>query len=109
MVLDFFAGTQMPRSFTHTCLVMIPKVECPQEFTDLRPISLGKFSCKIISKLLNNRLAPLMHKLISPYQTGFIKKRSISENIMLTQEMVHNINQSPLLGNVVMKLDMEKA
>lgn len=67
-------GTELPKAFTHTCLVLILKVECPQQFSELRPISLSNFTCKIISKLLNQRLAPLMQKMIFPNQTGFIKR-----------------------------------
>lgn len=109
MVLDFFVGTTIPRAITHSCLILIPKVKNPQSFTDLRPISLSNVSCKIISKLVNQRLSPLMHKLITPNQTGFIKGRSITENIMLTQDMIHNINKPSDHGNVVLKLDMTKA
>nr|XP_009608741.1 uncharacterized protein LOC104102667 [Nicotiana tomentosiformis] len=98
MVLDYFAGTELPRSFTHTCLIMIPKVDCPQKFTEFRPISFSNFSCKIISKLMNYKLTPLIQKLVSPCQAGFIKDRSIANNIMLTQELVHNINQDPQTG-----------
>ncbi|XP_016474921.1 uncharacterized protein LOC107796643 isoform X2 [Nicotiana tabacum] len=68
------SGTELPKAFTHTCLVLILKVECPQQFSELRPISLSNFTCKIISKLLNQRLAPLMQKMIFPNQTGFIKR-----------------------------------
>ncbi|XP_059315722.1 uncharacterized protein LOC132066425 [Lycium ferocissimum] len=78
-------------------------------FSDLRLIILSNFSNKIISKLMNQRLTPVMQKIISPYQTSFIKGRSISENIILTQEMVHNINQSLQHGNIILKLDMAKA
>ncbi|XP_009621758.1 uncharacterized protein [Nicotiana tomentosiformis] len=84
-------------------------VECPQSFTELRPISLSNFSCKILSKLVNWRLSPLMQKLVSPNQTGFIKGRSITKNIMLTQDMVHNIAKPSSGGNVILKLDMAKA
>lgn len=109
MVLDFFAGNQIPKAITHTCLILIRKVDCPQTFNDLRPISLSNFSCKIISSLLNQRLSPLLHKLISPNQTGFIKGRSITDNITMTQEMVHNISKPSAYGNVVLKLGMAKA
>ncbi|XP_019227829.1 PREDICTED: uncharacterized protein LOC109209105 [Nicotiana attenuata] len=108
MINDFFAGNQIPKAMTHTCLILIPKVDNPQAFNELRPIILGNFSCKIISSLMNQRLSPLMDKLISPYQTGFIKGRSITENIMMTQDMVHNITNSTH-GNVVLKVDMAKA
>lgn len=49
MVLDFFAGNQIPKAFTHTCLVLIPKVDYPQSFIEVRPINLNNFSCKILS------------------------------------------------------------
>lgn len=104
MILDFFAGNQIPKAFTHTCLVLIPKVDYPQSFTKLRPISLSNFSCKIMSKLVNQRLSPLMQKLVSLNQTGFIKGRSITKNIM-----VHNIVKPSASRNVVLKLDMAKA
>ncbi|KAG5574810.1 hypothetical protein H5410_054944 [Solanum commersonii] len=50
-------GTPLPRSFTHSCLILIPKTPNPQRFTDLRPISLSNFSSKIISKMLNTKTA----------------------------------------------------
>nr|XP_009784190.1 PREDICTED: uncharacterized protein LOC104232631 [Nicotiana sylvestris] len=60
---DVVFCTDMPKALTHTCLVLLPKVDSPQSFTELRPISLSNFSCKIISKLMNQRLSPLMQKL----------------------------------------------
>lgn len=95
MLFDFFAGTPLPRSFTNTCLVMLPKVECPHEFNELRPISLSNFSYKIISNFMNHRLGPLMQKFVSPCQTGFIKGRSITENIILTQEYYSHTRHGP--------------
>lgn len=92
----------------HTCLILLSKVDCPQYFTKLRPISLSNFSFKINSKLVNQRLSLLMHKLISPIQIDFIKGRPITENILITRDMIHNINMSSPFGNVVLKLDMVK-
>ena len=54
-------------------------------------------------------LAPLMNRIISPSQTGFLMGRAISVNGILTQELVHNLNRSNINGNVVFKLDMAKA
>lgn len=109
MVCDFFAGTEIPKSLTHTCLILLPKVTSPQRFTDMRHISLSNFSYKIISKLLNSRLSNVIQKVVSPNQEDFLKYRSIIENIMLTQELVYNIKKKPNVnGNVVVKLDMTK-
>lgn len=84
MIYDFFAGNQLPKALAHTCFMILPKVENPRKFTELRPVNLSNFSCKIISKMLNTRLAKVIHKIISPNQAGFLNGRSISNNIMLT-------------------------
>ncbi|KAM3359454.1 hypothetical protein P3S68_019164 [Capsicum galapagoense] len=78
-------------------------------FAELRPTSLSNFSYKIISKMLNTQLTKVIHKIVSPNQMSFLKGRFISNNIMLTQEMVHNIGKNSANGNVVLKLDMAKA
>lgn len=109
MVKDFFYGRTLTKFFSHTCLVLIPKVESPTTFFQLRPISLSNFSSKVISKIVSNRLTNLLPKIISKNQTGFIKGRLITENILLTQEIIQNIKSKNKGGNVVIKLDMVKA
>jgi hypothetical protein len=58
-----------------TYVVLIPKKDNPRVVSDYRPISLTHSFAKIISKLLANRLAPELEKLISINQTTFIKKK----------------------------------
>ncbi|XP_060195177.1 uncharacterized protein LOC132624410 [Lycium barbarum] len=88
---------------------MIPKVENPQFFSDLRPISLCNVTSKIISKLINTKLASILPNIISKNQSGFIKGRMISESILLAQEIINNMNKPNNGGNLVIKLDMAKA
>ncbi|XP_059289249.1 uncharacterized protein LOC132042737 [Lycium ferocissimum] len=107
-VQSFYCGKRLTKYFTHTCLVLIPKVEEPTSFSQLRPISLTNFSNKIISKIMASRLNLLIPKLISGNQSGFISGRLITENILLTQEIIHGINKGKK-ANIVFKLDMEKA
>ncbi|XP_049391560.1 uncharacterized protein LOC125855975 [Solanum stenotomum] len=66
-------------------------------------------SCKVISKILNNRISSLLPKIISKNQSGFIGGRGISENILLAQEIINDIKNPARGGNVVLKLDMAKA
>ncbi|XP_075097863.1 uncharacterized protein LOC142175183 [Nicotiana tabacum] len=47
--------------------------------------------------------------MINDFFAGFIKGSSITENIMMTQNMVHNITKPSTNGNVVLKVDMPKA
>lgn len=99
----------MPKYLSHACLVLLPKVDHPNRFSNFRPISLSNFTNKIISKLLCLILATILPHLISNNQSGFVKGRSISKNIMLAQEITHDI-KNPVEGdNVIIKLDMAKA
>lgn len=55
-VHSFYCGKNLTKYFTHTCLVFIPKIEEPSNFSQLRPISLTNFSNKIISKIIASRI-----------------------------------------------------
>ncbi|XP_070034634.1 secreted RxLR effector protein 78-like [Nicotiana tomentosiformis] len=46
--------------------------------------------------------------LISPNQSGFVKGRSIFENVRLTQEIITDIRLREKPANVLIKLDMAK-
>lgn len=109
MVRAFFCGYELPRFLTHTNLVLIPKKEEVKDFFDIRPISLSTFANKIISKVLHERLINVLPDLISKNQTGFVKGRNISENVLLAQEIIRDINKRNKRHNVVVKLEMTKA
>lgn len=108
-VRAFFCGYELSRSVTHTNLVLITKKEVLKSFSDLRPISLSCFLNKMISRVLNGRILMVLPKIISPNQLGFVKGRSIVENVLLAQEIIKDINRRNRLVNVVVKLDMTKA
>jgi hypothetical protein len=65
-------------------------------------------SYKILSKLLANRLKPLLGQLISPTQGGFVKGRHILDNVILVQEAIHSSHQRKEQGMLI-KLDMANA
>nr|XP_016509861.1 PREDICTED: uncharacterized protein LOC107827279 [Nicotiana tabacum] len=109
VVLAFFGGSEMPKYITSACLVFLPKVEFSNSFTEYRPIRVNNFVNKIISKVICSRLGPILPRIISPNQSGFVKGRSISENIMLAQKIVQGIKNPNKGSNVVIKLNMEKA
>ena len=109
VVKAFFSGQMIPKYFSHSCIVLLPKVNYPNRLTKFRPISLSNFTSKIISKIVSNRLSSILSSLISSNQSGFVKGRSISENIMLAQEIIHQIKKPNVGSNVIIKLDMAKA
>jgi hypothetical protein len=91
-----------------TFLSLIPKESNPSNFSRFRPISLCNSSYKILTKIIATRLNPLLTKLISENQSGFLKDKQITDNIVLVQEAIHSSKKSKAPGMVV-KLDMENA
>jgi len=73
-------------------LVLLPKKERVVNFTDLRPVSLSTFANKIISQVLHERISKRLPNIISRNQSGFIKERNITENVLLAQEIIRDIN-----------------
>ena len=100
----------MPMDWGKTCIVLIPKKDCANRVSDFRPISLCNVCYKIISKILTNRLKPVIHKLIGPEQNGFLAGKSTFDNIIAVQEIVHSLEtdtQHP--PRMLIKVDIEKA
>lgn len=108
-VWDFFKGSQMTRFFSCTCIALIPKCENPQSWTNFRPISMCTFFNKLVSKLMARRLRALLPKVILPNQIGFVKGRSIFDNVLLAKEIIHDIDAKVKEGNILLKLDISKA
>ncbi|XP_060195288.1 uncharacterized protein LOC132624540 [Lycium barbarum] len=84
-------------------------IDAPQTFSDFRPISLSNVTQKIISKVFSERLSTIIPKIISSNQSGFIKGRAIGENVLLAQEIIHDMKRQNNGGNVAFKIDMNKA
>jgi len=109
-VSEFFTNCKMLKEINHTFIKLIPKVPNRSKTNHYRPISLCSTIYKTISKILVNRLRPLLEKLISPFQSAFIPGRSIHDNILLTHEIMHKFkNLKTKTSWVAVKLDMKKA
>lgn len=57
--------------------------------SDFRPISLCTVSYKIISKVLVMRLKGCLGKIIPESQAAFIHGLSITDNVLIAQELLH--------------------
>lgn len=109
-VKDFFRYGSLLKSLNHIYLTLTPKVSNPKEVSQFRPINLCNVTYEIISKILVNRLKPLMDKPISPFQNAFIQGISIIHNILLAHEIFDTLKKKngKKKGFEALKIDMCK-
>ena len=109
-VTSFFILGSMPKEVNCSLIVLIPKISNPTSVNHFRPISLCNMVYKIISKLLVDKLRPMLDKIISPTQSAFIPNRWIAENQIIVQEMLHSFkSRRTKPGLMAIKLDLQKA
>jgi hypothetical protein len=73
-----------------TFLALILKESNPSNFSRFRPISLCNSTYKVLTKIIANRIKPLLGKLISENQGGFMENMQIIDNIILVQEAIYS-------------------
>lgn len=109
-IKEVFANKQEVAEVNHSYLVLIPKVPKPECIHQFRPIGLCNVIYKTLTKILVNRLKPLMQKLVSMNQSSFVPGRQIVDNIIIAQEIIHSMrNLKRKKGVMAIKVDLEKA
>ena len=113
----FFAASQwlsigaFPLGLNNTLIVLIPKCENPSSMKDLRPISLCNVLYKLVAKVLTNRMKDVLCRLIYLSQAAFVPSHSITDNILLANEVLHCLKRRTRghIDDVALKLDISKA
>ncbi|GJR54457.1 hypothetical protein Tco_1404978 [Tanacetum coccineum] len=105
----FLMGNDKSPELNHTIIALIPKVVSPSQINDYRPISCCNVLFKCISKIFSNRIKGSLKMLISPNQSAFVSGRRISDNILFTQELMHNYHLDLGTPRYAFKVDIQKA
>ncbi|KAL4581753.1 hypothetical protein LXL04_006281 [Taraxacum kok-saghyz] len=108
-VKEFFLNGQLLQAINHTILALLPKVENPNTMKDFRPISCCNVIYKCITKIIVNRMAPSLHKLVDVNQSAFIPGRVITDNILLSQELMKGYTCAHGSPRCALKVDIQKA
>ena len=74
-VKSIFANQRVPEYLNQTLVTLIPKQLGPEKVSQYRPISLCNTIYKIVSKILVQRIRPLLPNFISPMQAAFLEGR----------------------------------
>ncbi|KAM1555078.1 hypothetical protein PS1_007619 [Malus domestica] len=111
IIKAFWHSGKLIRELNHTNLVLIPKVKCPKNMTQYRPIALCNVIYKILAKVLTNRLKLVMPKVISENQSAFVAGKQIQDNILVVHEILHSLlhQKKDDQAGMAIKLDMAKA
>lgn len=110
VIHDFFINCTSLHDINKTNIALIPKVEIPETVANFRPISLCNVIYKVISKIIVNRLRPILLNCISQNQGAFAPGRSIIDNILIAHELFSDFNRKKgHLGAMAVKLHLEKA
>jgi len=89
LVQSAFQNGHFDPKISSTLIALIPKIDSPNTFKDLRPIILCNIIYKIITIVLVHRLRPILNNIIGPYQSSFLPSRGTSDNSIVLQEIVH--------------------
>lgn len=110
-VLSCLNSGTLLKSINHTFMTLIPKVNNPEHVFEYRPISLCNVLYKILSKVIANRLKPILNSIVSEAQSAFITNRLITNNILIVFESLHYMKTqcSGKDGYMELTLDMSKA
>lgn len=104
----FYTGAIDLDGLNRAYLVLLPKTEGARRADNFRPISLQNCPMKLFSKVMVNRLKPIIPNIVDADQTGFVHGRNIAENFIYAADLLSCCfkRKAPTL---VLKLDFRKA
>nr|GEV76062.1 putative ribonuclease H-like domain-containing protein [Tanacetum cinerariifolium] len=92
-IREFFTSGKHLGELNANLISLVPKLKVPSKLSDYRPIACCNVVYKCISKVLTNSLKEGLDGLVDINQCSFIPYRHISDNILLTQELMTRIQQ----------------
>lgn len=104
----FHSNSVCLRRINSSYTTLIPKVDGARSVAEFRPISLLNSLVKLVTKILANRLQPLITSLVHKNQYGFIKNRTVQDYLAWAFEYMHLYHHSRK-EIVIIKLHFEKA
>ena len=108
-IMSFFSSGYLLGQMNATIISLVPKVPHPESPSQFRHISCCNVLYKVITKILANRIKPMLSGLVNKAQATFVDERSIGDNVLLTQELVFQYHLHKRPPRCAMKVDLAKA
>ncbi|XP_043700054.1 uncharacterized protein LOC122650730 [Telopea speciosissima] len=106
---SFFSSSRIPAGINNYFIALIPKVEGAASLEKFRPLCMGNFFYKILSKVMSRRLELVLPRLILDEQGAFQKGKVIQDNISIASELANLLAVATRGGGLGLKIDIQKA
>jgi hypothetical protein len=93
LVEDSRIRGKIQKSLNSTFLALIPKKNSPRTFGNYKPITLCNICYKLISKVITNRIKPILSRDLLAGKLGFLKGKQILDVVGMTHECIHIIKK----------------
>ncbi|XP_010687418.1 uncharacterized protein LOC104901528 [Beta vulgaris subsp. vulgaris] len=108
-VKEFFSSGKLLREVNNAVITLIPKVKCPGNVTEFRPISCCNVIYKCITKVMCAKMKNILPDIITANQGAFIQGRFIAHNVLICQDMLRYYGRKMASSGCIIKMDMKKA
>ena len=106
---SFFADGKLLKEHNATSITLVPKIPNPSNLSDYCPISCCNLFYKCISGIPAQRLKSILPEVINAAQSAFVPGRSISDNILIAQELLCDYHRPNTKARNTVKVDILKA
>ena len=104
-----FSEGNLTDSQTYGLITCLPKSgKARNLLKNWRPISLLNTTYKLISLCITNRMRPLLNRIISHEQKGFLKGRSIADCTRIMSDIIFECENKEING-LILLIDFQKA
>nr|XP_009778407.1 PREDICTED: uncharacterized protein LOC104227788 [Nicotiana sylvestris] len=108
-VQDFFESADMCKAINCTTITLIPNIQNPTNIRDFKLISCCTVLYKLISKVITTRMQEVMDRLVDNCQAAFVLGKLITDNILMSHELVKGYGRKSISPRCMLKIDMQKA
>ncbi|PKI76232.1 hypothetical protein CRG98_003343 [Punica granatum] len=103
-IQHYFSTSELHREVNFMIIALVPKKEKADRMKDFQPIPCCNVVYKCITKVIANRLKVVLPDIISLHQTAFVQGRKISDNVLLTHELI----KQGITPRCAIKIDLMK-
>lgn len=90
-------------------ITLIPNITNDVHHRQLRPLSCCNVIYKLMAKIITRKMQGCIPKIIDVSQSGFIPKRKIMANVLLTSKLMKGYGRMSMFLRCIIKIDLKKA